>query len=98
MGGKSSKTKRKKSPRPQETSDAKQEAPSPKKSEPEHSSSGSPRKDEEPELPEEWHDRVLFSKDANDKPISKEDFELLKVIGKGSFGKVCLPCGVVPRC
>jgi len=33
-----------------------------------------------------WSDEVLYSK--GEKKISKEDFELLTVIGKGSFGKV----------
>ena len=35
----------------------------------------------------DWEAPVLFSDD--NKPVCKDDFELLKVIGKGSFGKVC---------
>merc|ERR1712100_639114 len=34
----------------------------------------------------DWEAPVLFSDD--NKPVCKDDFELLKVIGKGSFGKV----------
>jgi len=54
-------------------------------------------KPEESSKPEEemhpsWDDEILFSKDGAPKPeekkISKDDFELLTVIGKGSFGKV----------
>lgn len=33
-------------------------------------------------------DRIIFSK--NKQVVTKDDFELLTVIGKGSFGKVCL--------
>lgn len=39
------------------------------------------------EMHESWNDRVLYSKN-NDNKITKDDFELLTVIGKGSFGKV----------
>ncbi len=35
-----------------------------------------------------WNDPVLFSRHKNQKPVTKDDFELVKVIGKGSFGKV----------
>merc|ERR1712137_790608 len=40
----------------------------------------------EPESDVDWDAPVLYS--GNDKKVSKDDFELLKVIGKGSFGKV----------
>lgn len=33
-----------------------------------------------------WNDQILFSR--NEKRVTKDDFELLTVIGKGSFGKV----------
>jgi serine/threonine protein kinase len=36
---------------------------------------------------ESWNDRVLFSENPNEK-VTKDDFELMTVIGKGSFGKV----------
>jgi len=35
---------------------------------------------------ESWNDTVLFSR--NETKVTKDDFELLTVIGKGSFGKV----------
>jgi len=38
------------------------------------------------EMHESWNDTVLFTK--NDAKVTKDDFELLTVIGKGSFGKV----------
>jgi serine/threonine protein kinase len=38
------------------------------------------------EMHESWNDPVLFSLDEN--KICKDDFELMTVIGKGSFGKV----------
>mmetsp|Transcript_16722 Transcript_16722/g.42757 ORF Transcript_16722/g.42757 Transcript_16722/m.42757 type:complete len:427 (-) Transcript_16722:55-1335(-) len=37
---------------------------------------------------EEDEEEVLFTKDGDDKKVTKDDFELLNVIGKGSFGKV----------
>lgn len=42
---------------------------------------------EDGEMHESWNDEVLFG-GGNGKKVSKEDFELLTVIGKGSFGKV----------
>ena len=33
-----------------------------------------------------WNDEVLFNSEG--KKVTKDDFELLTVIGKGSFGKV----------
>ena len=33
-----------------------------------------------------WNDQALFS--SNGQKVAKDDFELLTVIGKGSFGKV----------
>jgi hypothetical protein len=42
-----------------------------------------------------WNDQVLFTRNGNDKKVTKDDFELLTVIGKGSFGKVvCFPRGI----
>jgi len=41
---------------------------------------------EEPELDPSWQDPILYSGDK--KKVTKDDFELLTVIGKGSFGKV----------
>jgi len=38
------------------------------------------------DMHESWNDEVLFSK--NNQKVTKDDFELLNVIGKGSFGKV----------
>jgi len=42
--------------------------------------------DEADEMHESWNDDVLFSR--NNQKVTKDDFELLNVIGKGSFGKV----------
>ncbi|KAL6074517.1 Serine/threonine-protein kinase Sgk2 [Balamuthia mandrillaris] len=41
------------------------------------------------ELHPSWNEPILYSKDGLNK-LGKEDFELLSVIGKGSFGKVML--------
>jgi len=41
---------------------------------------------EEEEIHESWNDDILFS--SNNQKVTKDDFELLNVIGKGSFGKV----------
>ncbi len=38
------------------------------------------------EIHPSWNDAVLFS--STEKKVTKDDFELLTVIGKGSFGKV----------
>jgi len=38
------------------------------------------------DMHESWNDDILFSK--NNQKVTKDDFELLNVIGKGSFGKV----------
>lgn len=35
-----------------------------------------------------WNDQVLFTRNGSEKKVTKDDFELLTVIGKGSFGKV----------
>lgn len=43
--------------------------------------------DSDEKMHESWNDMVLFSK-SNDTKVTKDDFELLNVIGKGSFGKV----------
>jgi len=42
---------------------------------------------EEDGFHDSWNDRVLFSSDDEAK-VTKDDFELMTVIGKGSFGKV----------
>jgi len=42
---------------------------------------------DEDEMHESWNDPILFSETPTTK-ITKDDFELLTVIGKGSFGKV----------
>jgi len=42
---------------------------------------------EDEEMHESWNDEVLFAQNPVGK-ITKDDFELLTVIGKGSFGKV----------
>ncbi|KAL6069566.1 AGC protein kinase [Balamuthia mandrillaris] len=44
---------------------------------------------EDLELDPSWSDPVLFSNDGS-KKIGKNDFEIMAVIGKGSFGKVLL--------
>jgi len=41
---------------------------------------------EEDEIHPSWNDEELFNRDK--KKVCKDDFELLTVIGKGSFGKV----------
>jgi len=38
------------------------------------------------DMHESWNDDILFSR--NNQKVTKDDFELLNVIGKGSFGKV----------
>ena len=43
--------------------------------------------DDAPDIHPSWNDEILFSGDGK-KKIGKDDFELLAVIGKGSFGKV----------
>lgn len=62
------------------------------KSSPAPASSSSPApadtKGEENDIHPSWNEPVLFSADNNNK-VTKDDFELLAVIGKGSFGKVC---------
>ena len=40
---------------------------------------------------EEEHEVVLTTHSENDEKVSAEDFEILKVLGQGSFGKVSLP-------
>jgi serine/threonine protein kinase len=50
------------------------------------SGEGPARKVSDDELDPSWNDAILFS--ADKKKVTKEDFELLTVIGKGSFGKV----------
>jgi len=50
-------------------------------------SNGTLSKDENgDDMHESWNDEILFSK--NNQKVTKDDFELLNVIGKGSFGKV----------
>ncbi len=44
-------------------------------------------KGDDEDVHDSWNDRVLFSSD-NESKVTKDDFELLTVIGKGSFGKV----------
>lgn len=45
---------------------------------------------DEEEMHPSWDDEVLFNEDKSNesKKITKDDFELMTVIGKGSFGKV----------
>jgi serine/threonine protein kinase len=43
-------------------------------------------KEDGDEMHESWNDQTLFSQ--NNAKVTKDDFELLTVIGKGSFGKV----------
>jgi len=45
------------------------------------------KESDEDEIHESWNDEVLFAENPVTK-INKDDFELLTVIGKGSFGKV----------
>jgi len=45
------------------------------------------KESDEDEMHESWNDQVLFAETSVQK-ITKDDFELLTVIGKGSFGKV----------
>eukprot|EP01116_Phalansterium_solitarium_P006319 TRINITY_DN18623_c0_g1_i1.p1 TRINITY_DN18623_c0_g1~~TRINITY_DN18623_c0_g1_i1.p1 ORF type:complete len:417 (-),score=86.55 TRINITY_DN18623_c0_g1_i1:265-1515(-) len=35
-----------------------------------------------------WHDEMLYQKEKEPKRITQDDFELMAVVGKGSFGKV----------
>jgi len=42
--------------------------------------------EEDGDVHESWNDDILFS--SNNQKVTKDDFELLNVIGKGSFGKV----------
>ena len=43
---------------------------------------------EEDEMHPSWNDETLFSLNPGAQKVTKDDFELLTVIGKGSFGKV----------
>lgn len=43
--------------------------------------------EEEADIHPSWNDDVLFT-NKNGEKVTKDDFELLTVIGKGSFGKV----------
>jgi len=49
-------------------------------------SNGTVKDENGDDMHESWNDEVLFSK--NNQKVTKDDFELLNVIGKGSFGKV----------
>jgi len=50
---------------------------------------GAGKSGEDDDFHESWNDRVLFSDETGaETKITKDDFELLTVIGKGSFGKV----------
>eukprot|EP01118_Nematostelium_gracile_P017505 TRINITY_DN74_c0_g1_i1.p1 TRINITY_DN74_c0_g1~~TRINITY_DN74_c0_g1_i1.p1 ORF type:complete len:409 (-),score=123.26 TRINITY_DN74_c0_g1_i1:149-1375(-) len=92
MGGKSSKSK-KKDKGSTEDSSSKRASTTPEQSRPkdepkkEDSSADLRKSSDEGEIHESWNDPVLFSEGGTTK-IGKDDFELLTVIGKGSFGKV----------
>jgi len=43
--------------------------------------------EEEVDMHPSWNDEELYNRDAKSK-VTKDDFELLNVVGKGSFGKV----------
>jgi serum/glucocorticoid-regulated kinase 2 len=78
MGNKQGKTKPKaKSLTPEEAKESSNEQPE-KTTEKENTN--------EEDIHPSWDDQILFSK--GEKKVSKDDFELLTVIGKGSFGKV----------
>jgi len=95
MGGKGSKGKKaegkkdKKKNKGKETADdgsAKREDTAVESNNGKESGEGPSRKLSDDELDPSWSDPVLFSTDKG--KVTKEDFELLTVIGKGSFGKV----------
>lgn len=89
MGNKGTKEGGKKGGKGKEENDSKSEvdtkapaSPSPASSTTADASKG------EDDIHPSWNEPVLFSADNNTK-VTKDDFELLAVIGKGSFGKVC---------
>lgn len=95
MGGKGSKEKKKdktetnndahksteKHSSVKEQQTTKDETPAPAKTTTNHESTNEESEDMHPS----WNDTVLY---GNNNKITKDDFELLNVIGKGSFGKV----------
>jgi len=95
MGGKGSKDK--KAPK-EDKAGAEQSASSPKSpaksgapaDSPPPASNGKDKTggDDGEELHPSWNDDVLYSDEPAAKKVTKDDFELLNVIGKGSFGKV----------
>jgi serine/threonine protein kinase len=97
MGGKGSKGKKaegkkdKKKNKGKETADdgsvkASREDTAAESNNGKESGEGPSRKLSDDELDPSWNDTVLFSTDKG--KVTKDDFELLTVIGKGSFGKV----------
>lgn len=88
MGGKSSKSKDKKKEQQDSTSDKQTPSQNNVTVEASPPANGSNRKEsDDEEIHESWNDDVLFAETPTTK-ITKDDFELLTVIGKGSFGKV----------
>jgi hypothetical protein len=92
MGGKGSKAKKttkedeieaKSSPSARKEDRPKTQEPAPAAKE-----NGGTETGKEDEMHESWNDQTLFS--SNNTKVTKDDFELLTVIGKGSFGKVNL--------
>jgi len=91
MGGKSSKSKEgkdKKKEQQESVSDKQTPSQSNIIVEATPPTNGSNRKEsDDEEIHESWNDEILFAENPTTK-ITKDDFELLTVIGKGSFGKV----------
>lgn len=96
MGGKSTKETKKKgddSSKPDNavahsSSREEKSTPAPAKNlEASPSSNGASKDGGDEDMHPSWNDEVLFSR-AGPSKVTKDDFELLNVIGKGSFGKV----------
>jgi hypothetical protein len=50
--------------------------------------SAKPQEKDEDDIHESWNDQVLFARNEGTKAMTKDDFEVIATIGKGSFGKV----------